>query len=625
MSSPSAKEKKSDSPPAIWEWRPQEIFCALALALRLVYRTSPRLFSAYASFTLVLGVLPPAIAYCAQGLVDSVVAGSSTYAQAPRAALELCLGWLLAEAVLVFVQDGSSRVLRACQAVLRGLLGQRVHLQILEKAIDLELPYFEDSEFYDKLTRARRGASTRPLSLVDRSCTLIQRSITLVGSVALLFEFSPYAIALVVASVIPSFFAQTKYSADVFQFFSLKSEDTRKQYYFETVLTQDRFAKEVKLFGLGEFFLARYRAVFDEIFDRERSLILRREFWLFVWGRFRFFGVYFGYAWVMYRALQGLLSLGEMTMYWLLLKQGQNAVRDMLQAVGAIYEDHLYLSTLQDFLAQPKQFKDGEHKVGIDATLGLEFREVEFSYPGQERKVLSKVSFRIRPGESLALVGQNGAGKTTLIKLLTRLYRPCAGEILLDGRALGDWQHRALLHRIGVIFQDFNHYHLSAGLNIGTGDVERIDDREAWRVAADLGMARELIEELPEGYDTQLGRWFRKGHELSGGQWQKVALSRAMMRDAAKLLIFDEPTAAMDAESEMRVFEHIRQIGGRDKMLLLISHRFSTVRTADSIMVLEKGEIVERGTHAELMRAQGRYARLYSLQAKGFAGGEAKG
>lgn len=618
--SPKEPSTKEPAPRAILDWSLSEILRVLSEALRLVYRTSPRLFAAYGCFTLILGVLPPGIAYCTQRLVDAVVLGSARFGEVPSEVLELCLPWLLAEAALVLLKDASSRVLRACQAVLRGSLGHRIHLQILGKASTLDLSYFEDSEFYDKLVRARRGASSRPLSLVDRSCTVIQQSITLVGVFALLVNFSPYAIALVVVSALPSFLAQTKYSGEAFSFFSLKSEDTRRQYYFETAMTQDRYAKEVQLFGLGRYFLSRYHAIFEEIFDRERSIILRREFWLFFWGRVRFIGFYVGYAWVMLETLRGKLTLGEMTMYWLLLKQGQSAVQAMLTAIGSMYEDHLYLSTLYEFLDQPTPYEDGTHTQGTRPGEGVEFQDVVFRYPGQDKAALDGISFAIRPGQSIALVGQNGAGKTTLIKLLTRLYRPSAGKILLDGRPLEEWQHSALLERFGVIFQDFNRYHLSAGHNIGVGDLERVDNQAAWEQAAHLGMAQEMIESLPQGYETQLGRWFRQGNELSGGQWQKIALSRAMMRERADILVFDEPTAAMDAESEMKVFEHIQRISKEQKMVLLISHRFSTVRTADTILVIEQGKIVERGDHDALMATQGRYASLYTMQAQGFAG-----
>jgi ATP-binding cassette subfamily B protein len=282
-----------------------------------------------------------------------------------------------------------------------------------------------------------------------------------------------------------------------------------------------------------------------------------------------------------------------------------------------MYEDNLYLSNLYEYLGQPVQQRSGQLVRGPTPQTGLELRNVSFTYPGATRPAINNINLNIRPGESLALVGENGSGKTTLIKLITRLYEPTSGNILLDGLDLNDWDIDALRQRIGVIFQDFGRYQFSVGENIGAGDVRYIDDAERWAAAAETGMAAPFIEEMSEGYQTQLGRWFKGGRELSGGQWQKIALSRAFMRSDADILVLDEPTATMDAVSEAAMFDHFRRASG-SKMIILISHRFSTVRAADHIVVIQDGAIVEQGDHASLLELDGQYAHMFKLQAKGY-------
>jgi ATP-binding cassette subfamily B protein len=301
----------------------------------------------------------------------------------------------------------------------------------------------------------------------------------------------------------------------------------------------------------------------------------------------------------------------------MLFKQGQSAVSASLSAISGMYEDNLYLSNLYEYLEQPVPDHGGKLPQGPQPGDGVRFEQVCFSYPGSEDPVLREISLHLKPGDSLALVGENGSGKTTLIKLLTRLYRPDAGRILLDGLDLQHWEAEALRQRIGVIFQDFGRYQFLVGENIGAGDMNHFDDRQRWQQAAEMGMAEPFIAQLPEKYDTQLGKWFKGGRELSGGQWQKIALARAFMRVKADLLVLDEPTATMDAAAEATIFEHFRELS-RGKMTILISHRFSTVRMADQIIVIEKGRIVERGSHKELMTLGGQYAYLFSLQAEGY-------
>jgi ATP-binding cassette subfamily B protein len=306
-----------------------------------------------------------------------------------------------------------------------------------------------------------------------------------------------------------------------------------------------------------------------------------------------------------------------MTMYVLLFRQGQSAVSASLAAIGGMYEDNLYLSTLYDYLDTPVERAPGTATRGPDPSAGVCFENVTFTYPGSTEPAVRDVSFALEPGQSLALVGENGSGKTTLIKLLTRLYRPSSGRITLDGLDLAEWNPSVLRRRVGVIFQDFARYQLRVGENIGVGDVGHFEDEARWREAAALSMAAPFVEDLPEGYQTQLGKWFRDGRELSGGQWQKIALARAFMREGADLLVLDEPTAAMDSRAEAEVFAQFRELA-KDRMVILISHRFSTVRMADQILVIEGGRVLERGSHAELMQLGGHYAGLFSLQARGY-------
>jgi ATP-binding cassette subfamily B protein len=368
---------------------------------------------------------------------------------------------------------------------------------------------------------------------------------------------------------------------------------------------------------MGPLLLGRYRDIFHRLFSADRDLTIRRDAWGFAMGLVSTVALYGGYAWIAVETIQGAITLGEMTMYLMLFRQGQVAVSASLSAIGGMYEDNLYLSTLYEYLEQPVTPPLGTTLKGPEPGDGVRFENVSFTYPGAEQPALVDISLHIRPGESLALVGENGSGKTTLIKLLTRLYEPTAGRILLDGRDLNDWDEDALRQRIGVIFQDFARYQLLVGENVGAGDVRDFGNEERWREAADKGMATPFVRELPSGFRTQLGRWFKEGRELSGGQWQKIALSRAFMRTQADILVLDEPTASIDAAAEATIFEHFRSLT-RDRIAILISHRFSTVRMADQIVVLEEGRIVEHGSHAELVRLGGRYARLFELQAQGY-------
>ena len=590
------------------------VFRQLKHGVSLVWTTSRGLSLTLGFLSLVAGVVPAAVAWVGKLIVDAVVLAAETGASEDQ---RTALTWVLVELGLVAVLAAAQRGLSTSQQLLRALLGQRVNEMILEKALTLDLAAFEDSELYDRMTRARREASQRPLSLVMRSFQLAQHSFSLIAYSGLLLQLSVWALAVLVVAAIPSFFVETRFSADAFRLFTWRAPETRRQSYLEVLLAREDFAKEVKLFDLGPVFLGRYREIFRDLYAEDRALTLRRGVWGFVLGLLSTAAFYGAYAWIALATIARRITLGDMTMYLLVFKQGQAALASILASIGGMYEDSLYLSNLYEYLEYEAPDEGGTATRGPNPGDGIRFENVSFTYPGADTPALQTVSLHLHPGRKLALVGENGAGKTTLIKLLTRLYRPTEGRILLDGLELDAWDLGTLRKRVGVIFQDFVRYQLPAGENVGVGDVQGFKDPERWQIAAEKGMAHEFIERLPDGYGTQLGRWFEDGHELSLGQWQKVALSRAFMRDEADILVLDEPTASMDAEAEATVFERFGRLA-KDKMVILISHRFSTVRMADEIVVLERGRVTERGTHQALMQRAGQYARLFTLQAAGY-------
>ncbi|MBP6327108.1 MAG: ABC transporter ATP-binding protein [Dokdonella sp.] len=586
-------------------------------AIDLVWSTSRPLTFGLALLTLIAGVLPAVIAFVGAQIVDAVVAAAALAREGSRVEIGNVFRWVILEAALVVAMAAAQRGISFCQSLLRAQLGQRVNEMILDKALTLELAQFEDSEFYDKLTRARREASSRPLSLVTRTFGLVQNLIALASFGVLLVGFSPWAMLVLLLAGLPSFIAETRFSGEAFTLFRWRSPDTRMQLYLETVIAREDHAKEVKLFGLGPLLLARYRAIFHKLYAADRALTLRRDLWGLGLGVIGTLALYGAYAWIAWTTVFGHITLGQMTMYLMLFRQGQAAVSAMLSAIGGMYEDNLYLSTLYEYLETPVRVGGGAAVQGPDSRDGIRFEAVSFTYPGADAPTLHDINLHIRPGESLALVGQNGSGKTTLIKLLTRLYAPDQGRILLDGLDLAQWNENALRQRIGVIFQDFARYQMLVGENVGAGDVTRFEDRERWREASDKGMASAFIDSLPQGFETQLGKWFKDGRELSGGQWQKIALARAFMREQADILVLDEPTAAMDAQAEATIFEHFSAMSSQ-RIVILISHRFSTVRMAEQIVVIQDGRIIEHGNHAQLLAQAGHYAHLFALQAKGY-------
>jgi ABC-type multidrug transport system fused ATPase/permease subunit len=596
-----------------------EVFRFTPRALGLVWQTSAHLCILLGLLSLTAGVLPAALAWVAKLIIDAVLAASRNGSEASR---QLVFQWLALELALVTLLLGAQRGLLVCRQLLRAQLGFQVNFLILEKATQLELKHFEDSEFYDKLTRSRREASVRPMAIVNRSFQLMENSLSLLSYGGILLAFSPGAVVLLLLTTLPTFIAESRYSGEAFRLFRWRTPEGREQNYLEYLLGRERFAKEIRVFGLGSLFLGRYRDIYEELYEEDRDLTLRRGRTIFLLGLLSTAGFYGVYIWIALAAMHTRISIGEMTMYLMIFKQGQGAFSGLLQVLGGMYEDNLYLSTLYEYLDEPLETPTDLLTEGPSPGDGIRFDRVGFTYPRAEHPALTEVSFHIRPGEKLALVGANGSGKTTLIKLLTGLYRPTQGRILFHGLDIRKWDPPALREHIGVIFQNFIGYEFSLGENIGVGNSEHFKDQDAWMRAAEKGMVTDFLPDLPNGFGTHLGAMFQGARELSGGQWQRIALSRSFMRESADILILDEPTSAMDAEAEFQIFERLRQ-RSEGKMAVLISHRFSTVRMADHIVVLHQGEIEEEGSHLELLEKGGRYAKLFRLQAAAYAEEEA--
>lgn len=589
-------------------------------AIKLVWETSPHLTVLLALLTLIGGLLPAGMAYTGKLIIDSVIAASKLDSNIGFTNTHYQALWYLSiEALIIIGLEGVRRGLIVAQSLLRALLGQKVNVLILEKALTLDLSHFENSEFYDKMTRARREASSRPLSLVNRTFSIVQSLISLVAYGALLLNFSPLAVLILVIASIPSFIAETKFANQAFRIFSWRAPEAREQMYLETLIAREDHAKEVKLFQLGNMMLERYRTIFKRLYTEDKDLTVKRGIWGYLFSLISTISFYGAYAWIVIETMTGQISIGDMTMYLTVFRQGQSTLSGLLASIGGMYEDNLYLSGLYEFLEQKvdnTQKSMGLMK-GINKSDGIRFENVYFSYPGSSKVTLKDISLHVKPGEKLAIVGGNGSGKTTLIKLMTKLYSPDSGKITLEGTNLEDWNIDALHKKIGVIFQNFVQYQFTVGENIGVGDVNNLDDESMWNESSEKGMALPFIQDMPAGFKTQLGNWFRGGQELSLGQWQKIALSRAFMRTTADILVLDEPTSAIDAEAEAQIFEHLKSVT-KGQIVFLISHRFSTVRMADKIIVLEKGEITESGTHEELIKKDGRYAKLFNLQAAGY-------
>ncbi|MDX9953474.1 MAG: ABC transporter ATP-binding protein [Anaerolineae bacterium] len=586
-------------------------------AFRLVWAASRPAALVGVGLTLVAAFLPAGQAWAGKLIIDTII-NSTKQGLTAEQGLRQVLPFLGLELALVLISSLTSSARSLSDRVLQSQLSNHINSLVMRKAIALDLAFFENPLFYDTLQNARRQADSSALNIVKSSLQLVQQLITLISLIVLLVRFSPWLALIVFVSAIPSFLAQSQYAERAFRAVSRRAPESRLLNYLETLLTGNETVKEVKLFGLGETLLARYQELFIKFYLEDRAIAERRTLASLGWGLLSDLAYYGSYAWIVWRTILGVITLGDMSMFLSIFRQSQHSIRSLLDNVSRLYESNLFLDNLMTYLELVPVLTSPENGLPAPAPIrqGIEFRNVSFSYPGASKLVLRNINLHIRPGERMALVGLNGAGKTTLIKLLARLYDPTEGQILIDGIDLRDMDLASLHQRFGVIFQDYVRYQFSVRENIGFGQVEALEDFERIQDAAERGGATTVIEGLPQGYDTVLGRRWEKGAELSGGQWQKIALARAFMRKA-EVMVLDEPTSALDAQAEYEVFQRFGELM-EGRIAVLISHRFSTVRMADRIVVLGDGEIRELGTHAELMANDDAYARLFNLQAEGY-------
>ena len=532
------------------KWRQlRQSFTHTPQAVRFVWRTNRWATVGLGLLTLGGALLPASQAWVGKLIVDGVVASIQSGQNAEQ--VRKVFIYLLLELGLFLLSAAFNHGRRLIQQLIQLQLANRIRAEIIAKALTLDLAYFEDSDFYDRLQNARREGGYKPVELINDTFLIVQNSITLISFALLMLRFSPWLVVVLLATSIPSFIAETRYSERGFRLLTRRAPETRQVNYLSRLLTEDTAVKEIKLFNLGGTLLNRYTTLFDKFFEEDKSLALRRATAGFGLGLIATLGFYGSYAWIVWYTVQGKISLGDMTLYLAIFRQGQSTFQSILSAVGNIYENNSFMANFFEFLClEPRMKITGQkRKLSLPLRGGIEFRDIGFRYPDREEWALRGVDLIIRPGEKIALVGHNGAGKTTLIKLLSRLYDPTEGSILIDGIDICDLDPLELQQRIGVIFQDFVRYHLPVRENIGFGQIDAMDDVERIAAAARKSGAHAVAEELPEGYETMLGRWFHDGHELSLGQWQKVALARAFMRDA-EILVLDEPTASVDARAE---------------------------------------------------------------------------
>ena len=585
----------------------------LRLALSFVWKSGPHWMLANIGLLIIQGLLPLATLYLMKLLVDHV-ADALTQPD-PQV--------LLPNVAFIMMGMGGVALLSSVLSILGTWVSRGHSLLVVDhmqnilhtKSLEVDLEYYENSQYYDRLHRAQQEAASRPIAILNSLINVGQNAISLVAMAGLLWVFHWAVVPVLLLGALPEFFVRLRYAKKTYDWQRSRTGEERKAWYLNWMLTRDTHAKEIRLFQIGPYFKGMYQDIRTLLRNERLGLEKRRAIASLgaqVVATLGVFGVYFFLA---HRTLQGFLTLGDLVMYFQAIQRGASFLQQFSMSLSGLYEHNLFLNNLDEFLKVQSRIQDPLHPVPVSttSTKGLEFFGVTFTYPGGTQKRLCNFSFTMKPGEHIAFVGANGAGKTTLVKVLCRLYDPDEGQIRFNDRDIREFSIEEWRGAISVIFQDFARYFLSARENISLTE-HRASELANIKMAAAQAGANEFIEALPLGYDTILGKWFEGGQELSVGEWQKVALSRAFFRDS-QILVLDEPTSAMDAKAEAQLFERFHQLT-KGRMAILISHRLSTVKMVDRIYVVDHGEIVESGTHDELIQQAGSYAELYEIQAK---------
>ncbi len=599
--------------------------------LRLVWETHRGYANAIVLLRLLRAATPLAVLYIAKLIIDSVVAARMGLPNISRL-------WLLVmlELIVVCVGEALDKASTAIEGLFGDLCSNHISEKLIAHAAGLDLHHFEDPGFYDQLERAQRQTTGR-IGLLTQLLSVGQDLVTLISLAAAVFVYGHWLLALLVAAVVPSFLGETHFSALEYSLLYRMTPERRQLDYLRFLSAGDKTAKEVQMFGLSEWLVSSYRKLARRFYEANRSLVIRKGFAATLLSLLGILGYYAAYVIILRRGFYGIITIGTLTFLAASFARSRDVTERLLLSAGNIYEQSLYIQDLLNFFKMQPGITSPPDAPAVPTRIaeGIVFEDVGFQYPGSNAWALRHLNLRIVPGEKIALVGENGAGKTTLVKLLARLYDPTEGHILLDGVNLREYELESVRRAVGVIFQDFVHYDLRLDENIGVGEIsqvqeylERLDDPSANGIngklsshdlimaAAEKSQAAAVARGLPFGYRQMLGRRFEGGVELSGGEWQKVALARAYIRDA-QVVILDEPTAALDARAEYETFRRFAELVA-GQTALLISHRFSTVRMADRIVVLKQGVIVEDGTHDQLIFKNGLYAELFRLQAEGY-------
>lgn len=581
---------------------------------KLVWQSSP--IKTLISFTLRIlrSAMPVALLYVGKLIIDQVVALNTN---APAGNLHVVWELVALEFALALLTDGLNRMINLTDSLLGDLFSNYTSIRIMEHAATLDLDQFEDSVFYDKLERARQQTVGRTV-LLSQVMSQVQDFISMAFLLTALVAFNPWLILLLLLAIIPSFLGESYFNSKNYALSRSQTPERRELDYLRYLGASDETAKEVKIFGLADFIIAHFKTLSDKFYRDNSKLAIRRSIWGTFFSILGTLGYYAAYGFIIYETVTGKSTVGNLTFLAGSFRQLSALMETMLSRFTMVSQGAIYLNDFIDFFEIKPKITKPENALPFPNPIqsGFVFENVGFQYRNTDRWANRNLSFELKPGEKLALVGENGAGKTTLVKLLARLYDPTEGRILLDGKDLKNYDLDDLRHNLGIIFQDYIRYQMTFYQNIAVGNIKEMENEQLVKRAAEESLADQLALKLPHAYQQWLGRKFNDGVELSGGEWQKVALARAYMKDA-QVLILDEPTAALDARAEYEVFQRFAELT-KGKSAVLISHRFSTARLADRILVLENGALLESGTHHQLLNAKGRYAELFQLQAKGY-------